>query len=194
MSSERSFLAEVKTQAALLGLFVALLWGVEIFDWFLAGGLDRYGIIPRQLIGLRGILFAPFLHGDFEHLLTNTVPLVTLGWLVMVRALSDWVIVTVLCALVSGGMTWLVGSPGSLHIGASGLIFGYAGFLLMRGYFERSLAAISLSVLVIFFYGSIFWGVLPGQPGISWEGHLFGFIGGAIAARLLADRSPRRPV
>ncbi|MBE9077061.1 rhomboid family intramembrane serine protease [Romeria aff. gracilis LEGE 07310] len=182
-----SLLSEAKTQATALFGFVALLWLVEIIDWVIFGGrLDRYGIRPRQLAGLWGILFAPFLHGNFEHLTANTLPLLVLGWLVMLRETGDWLVVTVLSALVGGLGTWLIGAANTSHIGASGILFGYFGFLLMRGYFERSLVAIAFSILVISLYGGIVWGVLPGQPGISWEGHLFGFIGGALAARLLA--------
>ncbi|MEM9905237.1 MAG: rhomboid family intramembrane serine protease [Cyanobacteria bacterium P01_D01_bin.44] len=189
--SQRSILSELKAQIALLTGVVVLLWTVEIIDWIgFRGSLDNYGIMPRQLMGLRGIVFAPFLHGNFEHLIANTLPLVTLSWLVMVREISDWVWVTLLAALSAGVGTWLVGAGGSVHIGASGLIFGYVGFLLMRGYFERSVVAIAFSLLVILFYGGILWGVLPSQPGISWEGHLFGLVGGVIAARLLA----RKPV
>ncbi|MEO1400801.1 MAG: rhomboid family intramembrane serine protease [Cyanobacteria bacterium J06635_1] len=189
-ASQRSIRAELKAQITLLTGLVVILWAVEIIDWLgFRGSLDRYGIVPRQLMGLRGIAFAPFLHGNFEHLMANTLPLVTLSWLVMVREISDWVWVTLLAALSAGLGTWLVGAEGSVHIGASGLIFGYVGFLLMRGYFERSGVAIAFSLLVILFYGGILWGVLPSQPGISWEGHLFGFIGGVIAARLLSRKS-----
>ncbi|MEO0457196.1 MAG: rhomboid family intramembrane serine protease [Cyanobacteria bacterium P01_A01_bin.114] len=186
-SPQSSIIAELKAQITLLAGVVMLLWSIEIIDWLgFQGSLDRYGILPRQLIGLRGILFAPFLHGNFEHLIANTLPLITLSWLVMVREISDWVWVTLIAAITAGLGTWLVGAGTSVHIGASGIIFGYVGFLLMRGYFERSLAAIAFSLLAIFFYGGILSGILPNQPGISWEGHLFGLVGGVIAARLLA--------
>ena len=145
--------------------------------------------IPARLAALWGILFAPFLHGNFAHLFANTVPLVTLGWLVMLRKTSDWFVVSAIAALCSGLGTWLIGASGSTHIGASGVIFGYFGFLLLRGYFERSFVAIAFSILVTVLYGGIIWGVLPNQPGISWEGHLFGFLGGVVAAWLLAERS-----
>ena len=150
------------------------------------GGLDFYGIIPREAIGLRGILFAPFIHGDFEHLIANTVPFLTLGWLVMLQRTSDFFIVTAWTMLVGGTGVWLFGAPRSVHIGASILIFGYLGFLLFRGYFQRNMPSIVLSIAVATIYGSLVWGVLPSQPGVSWEGHLFGFIGGAIAARFSA--------
>jgi membrane associated rhomboid family serine protease len=191
MEPKRSIVGEFKLQITTLLGVVALLWAVEIVDQVVFNrSLDRLGIFPRTLSGLRGIVFAPFLHGDFAHLLANTLPLVTLGWLIMLRETGDWLVVTVITALCSGIGTWLIGAP-SYHIGASGVLFGYFGFLLLRGYFERSVVAIGFSLLVFFLYGSIIWGVLPGQSGISWEGHLCGFLGGVLAARLLAK--PRRP-
>ncbi|MBW4493348.1 MAG: rhomboid family intramembrane serine protease [Oscillatoria princeps RMCB-10] len=193
MSSEdtKAIARELKTQAVILGGFVATLWILEIVDWFILGGaLNLYGIVPRRLIGLRGILFAPFLHGNWNHLMANTIPFVTLGWLTMLRETRDFFTVSALGALVSGLGVWLLGAPG-LHIGASGVIFAYLGFLLLRGYFERNLPSILLSAIACFFYGSLLWGVLPQQAGISWQGHLFGFIGGALAARLLARHSQR---
>lgn len=166
---------------------MATFWLVEILDQFLFhGSLDNYGIIPHKLIGLRGILLAPFLHGGFGHLMANTLPFLILGWLVMVQETSDFWIVTALTLLVGGLGVWLFGVPGSVHIGASILIFGYLGFLLLRGYFQRNLASISLSLLVIFLYGSLIWGILPANPSVSWQGHLFGFLGGVLAAKMIA--------
>ncbi|MFE4104802.1 rhomboid family intramembrane serine protease [Almyronema epifaneia] len=186
--NSRTIAQEIKLQVFILGGFVALMWITEIVDEaLLRGYLDNYGIWPRSFIGLRGILFAPFLHGNLEHLLANTIPLLTLGWFVMLRETSDFLWVTAIAGVVSGLGTWLTGAPNSVHIGASGLIFGYFGFLLLRGYFERSVVSIALSLLAFMLYGSLVWGVLPNQPGISWEGHLFGFLGGILAARLLAQ-------
>lgn len=179
---------EVKTQATILGGLVAAMWGLELIDLVIfQGALDGYGILPRTIIGLRGILFAPFLHGGLPHLIANTIPFLTLGWFVMLQKTSDFFIVTAITMVVSGLGVWLIGSPG-LHIGASGLVFGYLGFLLLRGYFQRNIPSILLSLLVGFLYGGAIWGVLPTVPGVSWEGHLFGFIGGIIAARLLSQR------
>lgn len=188
METKRSILGEFKIQVQTLLLVVALLWAIEIVDQLLFNSaLDFwFGIRPRSLSGLWGILCAPFLHGDFTHLLANTAPLVSLSWLIMLRKTEDWLVVSVIAALCSGLGTWLIGAPSSVHIGASGVIFGYFGFLLLRGYFEGSMVAIAFSVLVIALYGSILWGVLPTQPGVSWEGHLCGFLGGVLAARLLA--------
>lgn len=178
---------EIKTQAIILATFVAIFWLLEILDQFVfRGSLDIFGIIPHQVIGLRGILFAPFLHGDFSHLIANTVPFLILGWLVMLQETSDFFIVTGLTMLVGGLGVWLFAAPGSIHIGASILIFGYLGFLLLRGYFQRNIPSILLSILVFLLYGGTIWGVLPSRPGISWQGHLFGFLGGVLAAKLIA--------
>ena len=180
---------ELKTHALILGGFIALIWILEIIDlFFLRGALNAYGIRPHTISGLRGILFAPFLHGGLGHLIANTIPFLILGWFVMLRETSDFFVVTAITMLISGLGVWVFGSPYTVHIGASGLIFGYFGFLLLRGYFERSVLSIMVSLIVGLLYGGMIWGVLPSQFGISWQGHLFGFIGGALAARLLARR------
>ena len=188
MNQPKSSLSqEIKKQVSILGSFVAIFWILEILDQFvLHNALDSYGIRPHSLIGLRGILFAPFLHGGFGHLIGNTVPFLILGWLVMIQETSDFWIVTIITMIVGGLGTWILGSPNSVHIGASGLIFGYLGFLLLRGYFQRNIPSIILSLVVGFLYGGLIWGVLPMQPGISWQGHLFGFLGGALSAKLIA--------
>jgi membrane associated rhomboid family serine protease len=194
---KRSSSQEIKKQVSILGSFIAIFWILEILDQFvLPREIDRYGIIhyfldnygirPHSLIGLRGILFAPFLHGGFGHLIGNTVPFLILGWLVMIQETSDFWIVTIITMIVGGLGTWIFGEPNSVHIGASGLIFGYLGFLLLRGYFQRNIASILLSLVVGFLYGGYIWGVLPTQSGISWQGHLFGFLGGVLSAKLIA--------
>ncbi|HEY9749184.1 MAG TPA: rhomboid family intramembrane serine protease [Allocoleopsis sp.] len=183
----RAIAHELRNHALILGGFIICIWVLEIVDLFVfRNALNLYGIRPRNMIGLRGILFAPFLHGGLGHLMANTVPFLVLGWLVMLREVSDFLIVSVITILTSGLGVWLFGSANSIHIGASGLIFGYFGFLLSRGYFERSATGIAFSLFVGVLYGSLIWGVLPIRNGISWEGHLFGFIGGILAARLLA--------
>lgn len=177
----------LKTQLTILGSFVSLFWIIELLDIFVyKGQLDRFGIQPQSLIGLRGILFAPFLHGDLPHLISNTIPFFVLGWLVMFQETSDFWIVTLLTMIVGGLGVWLFAAPTSIHIGASILIFGYLGFLLLRGYFQRNFISIFLSVIVAFLYGGLVFGVLPSGPGISWQGHLFGFLGGILAAKLIA--------
>jgi len=179
--------SEVRATAVPLGGLVGSMWFLEIVDALIfRGGLDRYGIIPRTVSGLRGILLAPFLHGGFSHLMANTVPLLVLGFFIMLRRKRDLAYVSVASALVGGAGIWLIGASASVHIGASILVFGYLGYLLSRGLFERKFWPIVGSLAVFGLYGSALWGVLPGQAGISWEGHLFGFVGGVLAARLLS--------
>lgn len=189
---KNSIRQEFKNQVTILASFLGIFWIVEILDRYVfRGRLDVFGIIPHNIIGLRGILFAPFLHGNFNHLIANSIPFVILGWLVMLQETSDFFIVTGITMLVGGLGVWIFGVPGSIHIGASILIFGYLGFLLLRGYFQRNFASILLSLVVGVLYGGTVWGVLPSQPGISWQGHLFGFIGGIIAARMIAKEKHR---
>jgi membrane associated rhomboid family serine protease len=184
---DRSPLALLKNQATILGVFVGSFWLSEIADHFVFGNsLNNLGIEPHNLRGLRGILFAPFLHANFTHLIANTIPFLILGWLVMLQEISDFWIVTLLTMLVGGLGVWLFGTPASIHLGASILIFGYLGFLLFRGYFQRNLPSIALSLLALFLYGSAVQGIFPAEAGISWQGHLFGFLGGILAAKLIA--------
>ncbi|QUY41890.1 rhomboid family intramembrane serine protease [Acaryochloris marina] len=176
---------QLKTQLQILGVCAITLWSIQLLNWITDGFLIQFGIQPRTLVGLRGILFAPFLHGNFRHLLANTAPFLVLGGLVMVRRIMDFFSVSLIVMVVGGLGTWLIGGQNTVHIGASGLVFGYLGYLLFRGYFERSWPAITLSVFVAIVYGSMLFGLLPTMPHISWEGHLFGFIGGGMAAKWL---------
>ncbi len=185
--SKNSFTREIKNQIIILGGFTALFWIIEILNvFFFQDSLAQYGIRPHSLIGLRGIIFAPFLHGGWGHLIANTPIFIVLGWFVMLQETSDFFIVTGLSMLVGGLGVWFFASPNSIHIGASILIFGYLGFLLLRGVFQKNIASIGLSLLVFFFYGGAIWGVFPSDTGISWQGHLFGFLGGVWAAKLIA--------
>jgi membrane associated rhomboid family serine protease len=167
---------------------IAIFWTLEIADFLVFhGSLDSYGIRPHNIMGLRGIIFAPFLHGGFPHLIANTIPFLTLGWLTMIQQTKDFYIASIMSALVGGAGVWLFGSPNSVHIGASILIYGYLGFLLLRGYFQKNFPSIALSIFVAIAYGGLIWGVFPSQMAVSWQGHLFGFIGGAIAAKMVTQ-------
>jgi membrane associated rhomboid family serine protease len=177
----------LRSHIFLLGGTVSLMWGIEIVDWFLGGSLDRFGIRPRAVDHLWGIIFAPFLHGNFRHLIANTIPFLTLGWFVMLRRTSDWLWVTAIAMLIGGLGTWLIAPSNTVHIGASGVVFGYLGFLVSRGYFERKFSSMALSVMVGVLYGGLLFGVLPTDPRVSWQGHLFGFVGGVVAAKLFAE-------
>jgi membrane associated rhomboid family serine protease len=179
--------------AALLATIVVILWFLEILDQLIfRGSFDGFGIRPRTWSGLGQILIAPWLHVGFGHLAANTVPLVVLGWLVMLRRTRDFIVVALVSALVSGLGIWLFGGARTIHLGASGVIFGLLGALLARAYFERSWAALALAVVAGLLYGGMLWGLLPGTPGVSWLGHFFGLLGGVLAARLLADESVAR--
>ena len=180
----------LKVQATILLGFVSLLWLLELVDTFLLlGYLDRFGIRPREVEGLWGILTAPFLHGGIGHLTANTGPLLVLGWFVMWRRTRDWFVVALIGSVIGGLGVWLVGASNSIHIGASILCFAFLGYLMLRGWFDRRVVPIVGSIVIAVLYGGLLFGVLPGRAGVSWEGHLFGFIGGIVAARLLARGS-----
>lgn len=175
----------------MVGVTLALLWGLEAVDATLNGRLDGYGIRPRSLSGLEGIPFAPFLHAGFGHLLSNSVVFAVLGVISYTAVtLARFVGVLLMTALSSGLGAWLFGAPNTVVIGASGVIFGLLGFLLFRGLAERSPGAITVSIMMLMIYGGSISGVLPGVPFVSWQSHLFGFIGGAGAAFLLRSARP----
>ncbi len=181
------------SRVVILGAFVAIIWILEFIDSLLLGqALNGFGIRPRNIDGLWGIPFAPFLHAGFAHAASNTVPFLALGWFVMLRRRLELFLVSIVAIVIGGFGTWLIGASNSVHIGASGMIYGYLGFLLFRGVFERSFPAIALSLVTGVLYGGLIFGVLPGQVGISWQGHLFGFSGGVLAARILSRRNQTR--
>jgi membrane associated rhomboid family serine protease len=176
----------LKNQGTLLVSIVVVLWAIELVNMLLGDRFYTYGIRPREISGLQGILFAPFLHGNWRHLISNTVPLVILSSLILSKDVGEWIAVTVLAALGSGVGTWLFGASNSVHIGASGVVFGYFGYLVTRAYFDRSIGSILVSLFVMMLFGGMIWGILPIRMGISWEGHLFGLLGGIGTAWLIA--------
>ncbi len=183
----RSQLAQI---AQVIGVFVAALWLVEILDvTVFDDAWERRGIRPRMLSGLQGVALAPLLHDDFTHLVANTVPLIILGGLVLAHGIRVWASVTGVVVVVGGLATWLFARSAN-HIGVSGVVFGYLGYLLAAAFFERSLRSIVIGAVAFFLYGGLLFGVLPGQPGVSWESHLFGAAAGVLAAWLLRSRSP----
>lgn len=190
---ERSFWSDVKTTAIVLVVALGLLWGLEVLDFVLGGALDRFGIMPRRIVGLRGIVFAPFLHGGFAHLAANSSVFAIFGGLILLRSRKEFAFVSVVGTLLGGLGVWLFGSlftlGNAVHIGASGVIFAYFGYLLFMGIFERKFGSILLSVALAIGYGSVVLGVLPGQEGVSWESHLFGFLAGVFCARIVGRRS-----
>lgn len=179
---------ETRKRVVLVGGMTGLLWGIEIVDWmlhFVGMSLDGFGVVPRTLTGLVGIAFGPFLHAGFVHLIANTLPFMLLGFLATSRKRMDFWVVFAISALTAGLGQWLLGAAGSVHLGASSVIFGFLGFLMGRGIWERRLGPIALSLGVTVAFGGMLWGLLPLMAGISWQGHLFGWIGGLITARLL---------
>lgn len=177
-----------------IAVFVGLLYVVELADTVTGNRLDTAGVQPRETDGLDGILFAPLLHGGWAHLAANTVPVLVLGFLILLSGLSRWFAVTVVVWVVGGLGVWLTGPENTVHIGASVLAFGWLAYLLLRGLFSRSVGQILVGVALLFLYGGLLVGVLPGTPGVSWQGHLFGALGGALAAWWFGQRDrARRP-
>jgi len=174
--------------AVIMGLFA-----IELLDQVTGHSLDAGGaIITRTPSGLDGIVFAPFLHQSWAHLYGNSVPLLLTGTFVLAGGAKRFVSVTALVALTSGVAAWLFGGQTGTHtIGASGIIFGYLGFLVMRGIVERTRWTIAVAVLVGVLYGVAISGVVPGDPHVSWQGHLGGLIGGLIAAVVFRKRGTR---
>ncbi|QBX55033.1 rhomboid family intramembrane serine protease [Nocardioides seonyuensis] len=174
-------------QAGLLaGGFVVLLWVLEIVDVVSGNQLDEYGVRPRTDEGLVGVVLAPVLHFGWDHLVGNTVPVLVLGFLALVSGLARGLLATAVIWVVAGLGVWLFAGDGSIHLGASSLIFGWIAYLVVRGFLTGHPMEILVGVAVFLLYGSTLLGVLPGQPGISWQGHLFGALGGLLAARLLS--------
>lgn len=167
---------------------VLVTWIVSLLNMFLLGnGLGRLlGIRPRQPIGLLGVAFSPFIHRDIAHLTANTLPFLILGWFILVQGElggnSGFYTITITILLIGGLGTWLFGRD-AIHLGASGLIFGYIGFLLINGYQVQTLLTIGFAIIVFLMYGNQLWSMLPSsnENKVSWEGHLFGFVGGIVA-------------
>ena len=176
----------------LVAALVALMWLSEIVDSLADHRLDRYGIEPRDADGLIGIVAAPFLHAGFDHLLSNTVPFLLMGFAIAFRGAVRVAAVTAVVALVSGLGTWLVAPASTVHIGASGVVFGYATYLLSRGFFDRDPLELAIGLVVGAVWGTALLGGLLPHEGISWQGHLFGAVGGVVAARVLAKPRPEQ--
>lgn len=168
---------------------VPVLFLIEALDVWLQAGFDvTAGIIPHRVDGLDGVFFAPFLHHDFDHLYSNSIPLILLGTFVLAAGARRFLYSTLVIIFVSGLGVWFTGSPNSVVVGASGVIFGYLGLLVMRGIVERSWWNFAVVLLVGLLYGWQLIGVLPTDEPISWQGHLFGLIGGVLSAILFRRR------
>ncbi len=165
-----------------LAVFIAAIWAVQALNWVTNYSLNpAFGLFPRHIAGLDGVIAMPLLHGGFGHIMSNTPPLIVMGGLLAATATRALVAVNAFIVILGGALVWLFASP-AIHIGASGLVFGWFGFLVVRGVVDRSPVTLGVTALVGVLYGSIIFGVLPGQPGVSWEAHLFGALAGAAAA------------
>jgi membrane associated rhomboid family serine protease len=176
-------------------VLLAVCWLVFLVNNLIAKGhFDQYGITPRQVSSLPGILCAPFLHASYEHLAANTLPLLILGAIICGRSRGEFFVVTVLGILVTGGLTWLFART-ACHIGASGLIFCYFGYLASLAYFNRTFGTLCVSVVCILAYGGIIRGVVPTSTPISWENHLAGLVTGTALAWFMAKlkKTPSGP-
>jgi membrane associated rhomboid family serine protease len=168
--------------------WLLLLWALEIFDTSSGNSLDTFGIRPREFAELRDVIPASFMHFGFDHLAANSVPLFVLGFLAALRGLSTFVGVNLVIILTSGLGVWLIAPDGSNTAGASGVVFGLFGYLLIRGFVDRRVSDILIGVVVAVLYGSLLWGVMPRDDAISWQGHLFGLAGGIMSAFVFSAR------
>jgi membrane associated rhomboid family serine protease len=174
----------------LLGVLAAVMWAAELVD-AIAFDFDRHGIAPRDVDGLDGILWAPFLHDGFGHLIGNTLPFLVLGAAIALAGLARVAAVTAVVVVVGGLGTWITGPENTVHIGASGVVFGFAAYLVTRFFWTRRALDAGVAVLVLAVYGTTLAVGLVPTPGVSWQGHLFGAVGGVVAARLVhAKRQP----
>lgn len=173
-----------------LGFFIAGIWAIQLVNWLLGHSLNpALGLEPRDVPGLIGIPFMPLLHGSWGHLIANTAPLLVLGGVALIATPDRFLTATAIIILTSGLAVWIFARSG-IVVGASGLVFGWFGYLVAAGVLYRSPRAILGAVIALVFYGGLIWGVLPQRPGISWEAHLFGALAGAATAWLL--RAPRK--
>jgi membrane associated rhomboid family serine protease len=183
----------------LMGVFAALLWILQFLNAADDYQLDRFGLQPREVDGLWGVVTMPFLHASYDHMLSNTIPLIAIGWILLLSGIRTWLTVTGIVVVVGGLLTWLVG-PHGVIVGASGMIFGWLGYLLARAYFSRKLKWIFTAILVLVFFGSLLFSLFPTlNSGVSWQAHLCGFLAGVGAGALLHPRGGeirqfRRPV
>jgi membrane associated rhomboid family serine protease len=168
-------------------LFVGAMWVVRVADTFRSGGssIAGHGVIPRTPGQIGGIFAAPFIHGSWPHLFANTVPLLVLGGLILLNGIGEFLFATLVCVISAGIGTWIFGETAN-HIGASGVVFGFIGYLLFRPAFDRKLWLMLVTLIVAATYGAVLWASLIPRGGISWSAHFFGFAGGVLAARLRA--------
>jgi membrane associated rhomboid family serine protease len=190
--AKRILPADPKAAGIIVLAFTLVLYLVELADVILPAHLDNLGIHSRELSGLPGVIWAPLLHSGWSHLFSNTVPVLIFAFLAMAGGIGRWVAVTAAIWIIGGLGVWLTGPSGAVTIGASGLAFGWLAYLLVRGLFNRSAGQIVVALVLLFVWGGMLWGLLPGNPGISWQGHLFGALAGVLAAWVSAARTANK--
>jgi membrane associated rhomboid family serine protease len=173
-------------------LLLAGMWVLEFFDQLSGNELDQLGIHAQEIDGMPEIFTAPFLHAGWDHLISNSLPFLVLGFLVLLGGLARWLVSSLIIIVMSGLTAWFLTPPQTIVLGASGLIFGWLTYLLARGIWSRRPAQVVVAVLVLLVYGGLIWGVFPSSPGVSWQAHLGGAVGGVLAAWLLHRRAIRR--
>jgi len=170
-----------------------VLWIVQLIQYFGIYDFSAYGNWPRHIEGLKGIIFSPFIHGSFDHLISNTLPMLVLLTVLLNAYPGIAIPVLVFVHLTSGILVWLFAPPDTVHIGISGIIYGIASFLIASGIFRKDRLSITIAILVGLIYGSMIWGFIP-QPGISWQSHLYGALSGLMIAYILRKNNLPQPV
>ena len=191
---ERTVPARPGWAALIMLLLLAGMWMLELLDQLSGNQLDQLGIHAREVDGMPEILTAPFLHAGWDHLMSNSLPFLVLGFLVLLSGLARWLVSSLIIIVISGMTAWLLTPANTIILGASGLIFGWLTYLLARGVWSRRPAQVVIAVLVLLVYGGLIWGVFPSGAGISWQAHLGGAIAGVLAAWLLHRRASRQAV
>ena len=182
----------ILNRVIVLAALVAVMWALlALHVYWPRHSVNHLAIRPHATEGLWRVLLAPFLHRDVEHLTANTVPFLLLGGLVLAKSAYEFAFVTFVAMVGAGAGAWYFGRPGELHLGASGLIFGYLGFLLARGLFDRTLGSLAIAAVVGFVYGGLVLGVFPQQPDVSWQSHAAGFAAGITCGWLLSGQRPQ---
>jgi len=170
-------------------VFPIAMWIVFLLSFLFKEDFSRMGLLPRNLVGLLGIITSPLIHADFSHIFSNTIPLIILGWIIFSVYPKLSYLLFVFIYLITGLLVWIFARQ-VYHIGASGVVYGFVSFLFFSGIFKRDNKSIALALVITFLYGGLVWGMIPGLKGISWESHLFGAITGLLAAYMFRNIEP----
>jgi membrane associated rhomboid family serine protease len=186
LSSFNLIATQTQNNLPILGIILLIPWGIFFITHFIVHGILLLGIIPRKIHGIPGIIFAPLLHANFNHLFFNSIPLLVLSNFILINGIEYYLTVTLMITIISGLIIWCFAKSG-LHIGASALITGYWGFLISNIYQNATLTTVILGLLSLYYFAGIFLGIFPREKGVSWQGHLFGLIAGFITSYLMSQ-------